>query len=119
MSLFAAWLRSSVNTCAINWTSVLVWSSDGTYALYTYRLASVGAGSDDPSAQLNFVWRLPWVRACALALHVTTVPFLASRAAMFRQRVATLRRDLDELAPRCVDLRELDSRLLAIHARTS
>ena len=38
---------------------------------------------------------------------------------MFRQRVATLRRDLDELAPRCVDLRELDSRLLAIHARTS
>ncbi len=38
---------------------------------------------------------------------------------MFRQRVATLRRDLDELAPRCVDLRELDFWLLAIHARTS
>ena len=68
---------------------MLVWTSAETCALYMYRLTSTGAGLSGSSAQLNFEWRSSWVRVCAFAFHVTTVPLLASRAAMLRQRVAT------------------------------
>ena len=87
--------------------------------MYTYRLSSAGADSTNLSVQSNFVWRLSWVWARVFALHVTIVPWLASKAAVSRQRVATLRCDVDESAPRCGDVRELEVRLLIIHAHTS
>ena len=56
---------------------------------------------------------------CAFAFHVTTVPLLASRAAMLGQRVARLQCDIDDSAPRCLDRRDLDSALLSIHEHVS
>ena len=71
----------------INRTSVLARNPDEACTLRMYRLTFTGAGSDGLSAHKNFVWRLSCARVYASAFYATTVPILASLAAMSRQRV--------------------------------
>lgn len=58
-----------------------------------------------------------WERASVF--HVTIAPLVASKAAMSLQRVATLRCDVDDSAPRCANLFGVEFHFLPIHVHTS